>query len=225
MAIPRATRRRMLRIAEAMKIRAGRMLWDGKQGYVDGVPLPPRRFWLLCCLDVEEVGTRLLFSRDAGHHTSGWLKNPDYERCWHLSLSKAGPLPEYDTERRPELRILGPDGRPAGESAGLLVGPDLKPLAGAPRAAPPDLDPDLEAAWVDAFFGEEARYVWRESAKSELGRKKAVWHYRVFADENWAPIIPRGEVYSTEFTELGWQSWSELHAAGGPVVESTVDPS
>jgi hypothetical protein len=29
----------------------------------------------------------ILFTRDIGHHTSGWWKNPDYERCWHLSLS------------------------------------------------------------------------------------------------------------------------------------------
>lgn len=29
----------------------------------------------------------LLFTRDGGMHSSGWWKNPDYERCWHLSLS------------------------------------------------------------------------------------------------------------------------------------------
>lgn len=32
-------------------------------------------------------GTSLLFTRDAGHHSSGYWKNPDYERCYHLSLS------------------------------------------------------------------------------------------------------------------------------------------
>lgn len=35
----------------------------------------------------EPTGTMLLFTRDIGHHTSGWWKNPDYERCYHLSLS------------------------------------------------------------------------------------------------------------------------------------------
>jgi hypothetical protein len=30
--------------------------------------------------------SQLIFSRDVGHHTSGWFKNPDYERCEHLSI-------------------------------------------------------------------------------------------------------------------------------------------
>lgn len=37
------------------------------------------------------TGTVLLFTRDEGHHTSGWWKNPDYERCEHLSLSFRDP--------------------------------------------------------------------------------------------------------------------------------------
>jgi hypothetical protein len=28
-----------------------------------------------------------LFSLDTGYHTSGWWKNPDYDTCWHLSIS------------------------------------------------------------------------------------------------------------------------------------------
>lgn len=31
----------------------------------------------------------MIFSRDAGMHSSGWWKNPDYERCYHLSISFA----------------------------------------------------------------------------------------------------------------------------------------
>lgn len=37
-------------------------------------------------LDLDRVAN-ILFTRDSGHHSSGWWKNPDYERCWHLSLS------------------------------------------------------------------------------------------------------------------------------------------
>lgn len=33
----------------------------------------------------------VLFSRDVGYHTSGWWKNPDYERCEHLSMSLQAP--------------------------------------------------------------------------------------------------------------------------------------
>jgi hypothetical protein len=29
------------------------------------------------------------FPLDIGAHTSGWWKNPDYEACWHLSISYA----------------------------------------------------------------------------------------------------------------------------------------
>lgn len=32
-------------------------------------------------------GTILRLTRDVGHHSCGWIKNPDYERCYHLSLS------------------------------------------------------------------------------------------------------------------------------------------
>src|SRR5579859_6428518 len=35
----------------------------------------------------EKTGTSLIFTKDTGHHTSGWFKNPDYERCYHLSVS------------------------------------------------------------------------------------------------------------------------------------------
>jgi len=33
----------------------------------------------------------LIYTRDVGHHSSGWWKNPDYERCLHLSLSYRDP--------------------------------------------------------------------------------------------------------------------------------------
>jgi hypothetical protein len=33
------------------------------------------------------TGTKICFTRDKGGHSSGWWKNPDYERCLHLSLS------------------------------------------------------------------------------------------------------------------------------------------
>jgi hypothetical protein len=37
-------------------------------------------------------GTTLMFTRDQGMHSCGWWKNPDYERCWHLSLSFHDPI-------------------------------------------------------------------------------------------------------------------------------------
>lgn len=116
------------------------------------------------------TGTLLIFTRDAGMHSGGWWKNPDYERCWHLSLSFHDPI--------------------TGESA--------------PK------NTKLTDEWLDAFYGDDQRYLWAESPYSLEGKRRGVWHYRLFCDPSWAPILPRGEVYSKEFTERGWMSFSEL---------------
>lgn len=40
------------------------------------------------CTGVHQpTGTIIKFTRDQGCHSTGWWKNPDYERCFHLSLS------------------------------------------------------------------------------------------------------------------------------------------
>lgn len=116
-------------------------------------------------------GSRVMLSLDVGHHTSGWFKNPDYERCIHLSLSY----------RDPET--------------------------GEPRPH----DKKLSEEWCDLIFGAWKRYIWEESPKFPEGKQAEVWHYRVFCDPAWQPIIPRGEVYSRELTEAGWKSWSDQH--------------
>lgn len=65
---------------------------------------------------------------------------------------------------------------------------------------------------IDALFGANKNMLWIEPPFSPEGKSAGVWHYRLMCDKNWQPIIPRGEVYSTEFTERGWKSFSELHA-------------
>jgi hypothetical protein len=44
-----------------------------------------------CKCRIRLEGVSLIYTRDAGYHTSGWWKNPDYERCYHLSLSFFDP--------------------------------------------------------------------------------------------------------------------------------------
>ncbi len=44
-----------------------------------------------CNMDHYETGTRLCFTREAGYNAAGWWKNPDYDRCYHLSLSYRDP--------------------------------------------------------------------------------------------------------------------------------------
>ena len=34
-------------------------------------------------------GITIAFTRDVGYHSSGWWKNPDFERCYHLSIWKS----------------------------------------------------------------------------------------------------------------------------------------
>lgn len=156
-----------------------------------------------CTIDDDETGTRVMFTRDAGHHTSGWLKNPEYERCYHLSLSF------YDGEAI----------RAAAEEARLRR---TRMPAPSQVAAIPH-QPSLAALWVSAFFGDDKRLIWEEGWKSFEGKAAQVRHWRLFCDGHWRPIKPRGEVYSTELTEKGWRSWSEVQAhAMTPVMESAT---
>lgn len=54
-------------------------IWDGKGN------IPEACRWLL-----ERYPATVLFTKETGYHTGGWWKNPDYERCWHLSMSFRG---------------------------------------------------------------------------------------------------------------------------------------
>jgi len=117
----------------------------------------------------KELITLLAYTVDDGMHSSGWWKNPEYARCWHLSLS-----------------YWYPDGRTA-----------------------PRQNKDT-AEWVKLFFQPNEKWVWSMSAQYDIGKKRGVNHYRLFADEHWQPIKPEGEVYNTLKTEKGWLSWSDL---------------
>ena len=116
------------------------------------------RWWL------ERFECIAILTRDTGYHSCGWWKNPDYERCYHLSVSFPGGA------KRKYIEYI------------------LKEL-----------------------FGYDRRLLWCEPPYSEAGKQAGVWHYRLFCDEGWQPIKPRGEVYGRDFTEPGWKSFSELH--------------
>jgi hypothetical protein len=154
--------------------------------------LPHERAYYRRCTHLHwQTGSVVMFTRDTGHHSSGWMKNPDYERCWHLSLSFREPKPE----------------RPAEE----LADPNRLARLGAYFPLAP-FDFDVARLWVKYLHGDGARYVWEEGPFSGAGKTLGVRHYRVFCDLGWQPIKPRGEVYSRELTEKGWRSWSDQHA-------------
>lgn len=43
-----------------------------------------------CRWFIERYECIIILTRDTGYHSSGWWKNPDYERCYHLSISFQG---------------------------------------------------------------------------------------------------------------------------------------
>ena len=73
---------------------------------------------------------------------------------------------------------------------------------------------------AQAFFGDDARKAWIERPYSEEGKHADVHHYRVFCDEAWSPILPGKEVYSTDDTPAGWQSFSEVHGLTADQVDA-----
>lgn len=117
-----------------------------------------------CRWQLDNPVCTIIFTKEVGYHSSGWWKNPDYERCYHLSISF-----------------------PGGKDKSALQ----KILA--------------------ALFNPYENLLWVEPPFSPEGKSKDVWHYRLFCDVHWIPVKPRGEVYSTQFTERGWKSFSELH--------------
>lgn len=89
--------RHMAAVAKALRACASRSTFDGR--------MTPKNsaYMTLCTYDDTRTGTRMIFTRDTGHHSSGWLKNPDYENCWHLSTS---PLSRAIITLRPILAEL-----------------------------------------------------------------------------------------------------------------------
>lgn len=133
-----------------------------KNGTFDGMEMTD--YFENCRWFVERYDCIIILTRDVGYHSSGWWKNPDYERCYHLSISFPSGL------NRKKLEYI-----------------------------------------LEKFFGNNRRLLRCEAPYSEQGKRNEVYHYRLFCDKNWQPIMPRGEVYSKQFTELGWKSFSELH--------------
>lgn len=141
-------------------------------GEYNGVMTPSAQYYVdYCKVGYRPDGAILIFTRDTGHHTSGWWKNPDYERCLHLSISF----------RDPETGERAPHNKP------------------------------VSHLWVDEFFGPTKNLIWAEPPYTPEGKAADVWHYRVFYAPGWiAPVLPRKEVYSKDWTPAGWLSYSDV---------------
>lgn len=175
----RALDAHMTLVAASMRRRALASTWDGRRR-PDTDP-----YFRSCVTDDGKTGMRLIFTRDTGHHSSGWFKNPDYERCFHLSVSSWDPL--------------------AGEPTNHL-------------------DRRMAELWIRVVFGEVYRLAWREPAATPQGRTMGIEHWRLFCDEHWQAIHPRGEVYTLDFTEKGWKTYSQVRAETGITIDSPLNP-
>lgn len=145
----------LVQACKMIQFAAKKGIWDGKTitQYFDSCK------WLF-----PQYPATVIYTKEEGYHTGGWWRNPEYERCWHLSMSfKSG------SEKK------------------------------------------VKQIMIDHFFHPYQNYLWAEPPYSKEGIQMDVWHYRLFCDLNWSPIKPRGEVYDSNFTEVGWKSFSELN--------------
>lgn len=165
------------RLVALATFRASRWLYDGLGSPQNQARVNACRYLYAVAPDAS---ARIIYTRDIGHHSGGWWKNPDYERCFHLSIS-------------------------------FCVNPTDEPLPFDRRRA---------EVIARAFWPRDVAKAWVEKPYTEEGRHAGVWHYRLFCDPAWQPIQPRGEVYSREFTEAGWRSFSDIH---GDVDLATID--
>jgi hypothetical protein len=152
-------------VAAYLKQRAAGWSHDGKETVM------AKAYLDRCTVGYIPDGIILIFTKEHGYHSGGWWKNPDYERCYHLSCSFRDP------------------------ETGTQIDYDHK------RVMP----------WIDEFFGPTKNLIWTEPPFSPQGKKAQVWHYRVFYAPGFvAPILPRGEVYSKDWTPKEWLSFSDL---------------
>jgi hypothetical protein len=79
-----------MEVALRMRINALKMVLV--DGAFNGLSIPWSESVLKNYMAIHRPsGTVLTYTHDEGYHTSGWWKNPDYERCLHLSLSFHDP--------------------------------------------------------------------------------------------------------------------------------------
>jgi hypothetical protein len=66
------------------RIKAARMVHDGRDS-------PAAQRYINSCWHYHRPTLcAIIFTRESGYHSGGWWKNPDYERCFHLSLRFLG---------------------------------------------------------------------------------------------------------------------------------------
>lgn len=116
----------------------------------------------------EQRVLSVVFTYDVGHHGSGWWRNSQYDRCWHLSLvainlmrAKIAPEGAFETPTSEEQAAL----------AHLFFHTHTDKL----WCEPP-------AGYFDAY--------------RTTPQARHTYHLRLFTDREFQPIQPEGEVYT-----------------------------
>jgi hypothetical protein len=95
------------KLEEHMARVSARMLFAAKRWPWDGVADARGMAVLEKCRRADtKTGASLLFTFDHGYHASGWWKNPDFDRCFHLSVAELAPVLEkagFDVSEIPQL--------------------------------------------------------------------------------------------------------------------------
>lgn len=65
-----------------------RIVKTAQQGIWEGQEIT--EYFESCIWYSEKYECNMIFTKENGYHSGGWWKNPDYERCYHLSISFPG---------------------------------------------------------------------------------------------------------------------------------------
>jgi hypothetical protein len=71
----------------------------------------------------------------------------------------------------------------------------------------------LSHEWARLVFRHRLAWVWVQRSVTELGRRKGVWHYKLFCDERWLPV--KTEELPAAMREYAWLPFSEVQQYDG----------
>lgn len=158
-------------ITDAHRELARRLWLKADRGWYLGSDETLRRFAakvdIPSATNPDELGIRLLFTKDKMHHSVGWWRNAEYEYCWHLSISAWDISDGGDSQE--------PEDVPDEEErywAHAIFPVDFNKLWHEPGGTDPRLTP------------------------AEKIKHRHFSHLRLFLDpETFEPFVPKGEVY------------------------------
>jgi len=143
------------------RVIAQRWPWDGKRPISQDA-----RLVVSSITGVEELRISTLLTFDVGAHSSGWWRNSDYERCWHLSLVGIAQLGVHGGHEYVDV-----------------------PLDDITAWASIEYGRARSLAWTEPPAGDFD--VYRNAPAS-----RHTTHIRLFVDQQNQPIKPTGEVYT-----------------------------